>query len=234
MGKISNNISTVLNPFGPQWGGASQKATQSKAIGEQVQDALFGKHKPPSLDPDEFPETKELLALLNTYRRKFAMMAGDSEEEYRLQLADGTIAMIDGHGTIFIGIRFLLQFKDNHDVLIGALAHEIGHRPHRWAEYKTKKELNKKELDYLCRYEETRADLFAGRALAELNLSCEPMITFLKDIEEGPHPEYFPASLRGEVIREGYDSQKNKAALRKKLWPELDKQTSARLHIGDY
>ena len=224
----------MMNPFGPQWSGASQKAKESQAIGDQVQDALFGKRKPPGLDPDDFPETKEILALLNTYRRKFAMMAGDAEDEYRLQLADGTIAMIDGQGTIFIGIRFLMQFKNNPEVLIGALAHEIGHRPQRWNEYKTKKTLTKIELESLCRYEETRADLFAGRALAEVNLNCDPVITFLQNIEEGPHPEYFPASLRGEVIKEGYNEQKTKAIVRKKLWPELDKQTSPHLHIGEY
>jgi hypothetical protein len=234
MVKISTNISTTLNPFSPRWNGTSQKTKESRAVGEQVQDALFGKNKPPCLNPDEFPETKKILALLNSYRRKFAMMAGDPEEEYRLQLADGTLAMIDEQGTIFIGIGFLRQFKNNTPVLIGALAHEIGHRPQRWQKYKTKKELNKQELDSLCRYEETCADLFAGRALAEVNLSCNPMIAFLEDVEEGPHPEYFPASLRGEVIREGYESQKSMATVRKKQWPELDKQTAARLHIGEY
>ena len=234
MDRVSTNVTTMLNPFGPQWAGTPQKAEEAKPIGEQVQDALFGKKTPQSLDEDEFPDMKDLLRDLDRYRRKFASMAGDPEDDYRLQLADGTIAMIDGHGTIFLGIKFLRQFITNREVIIGALAHEIGHRPQRWGEYKAKKDLSKDELDQLCRYEETRADLFAGRGLAELTLNCEPMIRFLEEIEEGPHPDYFPAKMRADVIREGFREQKSKAAIRHKLWPEFDNATSPRLHIGDF
>jgi len=222
-----------MNPFGPQWSSSTQKAKENRPIGEQVQDALFGKRKPPVLDEDEFPQVIGLMRKLDGYRRKFAHQAGDSEDDYRLKLADGTIAMIDGKGNIYIGVRFLLKFLELPEVPIGALAHEIGHRPQRWNEYKTRKNLTKPELDKLCRYEETRADLFAGQAMAEVGLTVEPMIKFLKDIEEGPHPDYFPANLRAQVIREGYREQKSKAALRKSLWPELDRKTSARYHIGD-
>jgi hypothetical protein len=232
--RVSTNVSTLMNPFGPQWSSGAEKAKETKPVGEQVHDALFGKRKPPSLDLDDFPEVKEIMARLDGYRRKFVSMVGDSEDDYRLQLADGTIAMIDAHGTIFLGIRFLLQFRDNLEVVIGALAHEVGHRPQRWGEYKAKQDLSKEDLDSLCRYEETRADLFAGQALAEMGLSPEPMIKFLKDIEEGPHPEYFPASMRADVIREGYHEQKAKASTRKKLWPELERMTSPRLHIGEF
>ena len=161
-------------------------------------------------------------------------MIGDREKDYRLQLAVGTIAMIDAHGTIYVGKKFLEKFKQNLEVPIGAIAHEVGHRPQRWAEYKAKKELNITQLQSLCRYEETRADLFAGRALAETGLSCEPMIKFLEDIEEGPHPEYFPAKLRADVIREGYNEQKKRSNMRRNLWPELDQGTSPRYHLGDY
>ena len=224
----------MLNPFGPQWVGSSHKSTEAQAVGEQVQDSLFGKKKPPILDEDEFPEIKEVMAMLNGYRRKFAIMIGDSEKDYRLQLADGTIAMIDNNGIIFLGVKFLQKFKDNPEVLIGVLAHEIGHRPQRWNEYKEKQKLKPRELESLCRYEETRADLFAGRALAEVGMDCEPMINFLEVIEEGPHPEYFPADLRAEVIREGFSEQANKVLLRQKFWPELERHTSPKHHLGDY
>lgn len=224
----------MMNPFGPQWSGSASKTKDARPVGEQVQDALFGKKKPPLLDADEFPELKELLKKLDMYRRKFVSMIGDAEDEYRLQLADGTIAMIDAQGTIMLGARFLLQFKDNLGVILGAMAHEVGHRPKRWSEYKAKQELSKEELEQLCRYEETRADLFAGRALAELSLSPEPMIQFLANIEEGPHPDYFPAKMRADVIREGWREQKSLAQVRKNLWPELDRQVAPRLHLGEY
>ncbi|MES2504843.1 MAG: hypothetical protein V4534_08200 [Myxococcota bacterium] len=230
--KISSGMSTQLNPFGPDWSGPVS-GSQATSLGDQVEDSLFGKKKPPLLDEDEFPDAAQVLAKLDKYRRKIVHLMGDVEEDYRLQLADGTIAMIDAHGTIMIGIRFLMKFKDRMEVLVGAIGHEIGHRPQRWAEYKQQKPLNVAELQKLCRYEETRADLFAGRALAELGMSCEPMITFLKDMEEGPHPEYFPAKMRADVIREGFREQAGKVKTRQKLWPELEK-IAPRGHIGDF
>lgn len=223
-----------MNPASTSSSSSAERTKESQSVGEQVQDALFGKRKPPVLDEDEYPEAAEILAKLDRYRRKFATMAGDKEDDYRLQLADGTIAMVDEHGTIFVGIRFLMRFKDKLEVLIGAIGHEIGHRPKRWAEYKAKKDLNREELESLCRYEETRADLFAGRALAEMDLSPKPLIDFLEAIEEGPHPEYFPAKMRADVIQEGFREQKSKAAVRKKLWPELDRAVSPKHHVGDF
>lgn len=231
--KIQSGMSTVLNPFGPDWSTSSQQVGEATSVGEQVEDSLFGKKKPPLLDEDEFPDAAEVLAKLDKYRKKIVLLIGDPETDYFLQLADGTIAMIDAHGMIMVGIRFLLKFKDNMPVLVGAIAHEIGHRPKRWAEYKQQKPLNIAELQKLCRYEETRADLFAGRALAELGMSCEPMIQFLKDLEEGPHPEYFPAKMRADVIREGFREQSGKVKTRQKLWPELEK-ISPKGHIGDF
>ena len=139
--KIQSGMSTQINPFGPDWSRFSQKVGEATSVAEQVEDALFGKHKPPLLDEDEYPEAAEILAKLDKYRRKIAIMTGDPESDYCLQLADGTVAMIDAHGTIMVGIRFLMKFKNNMPVLVGAIAHEIGHRPKRWAEYKSHKTL---------------------------------------------------------------------------------------------
>lgn len=231
--KIQSGMSTQLNPFGPDWSKGTQEVSEASSLGEQVEDSLFGKKRPPLLDEDAYPEAAKVLAKLDKYRKKIALLIGDPESEYFLQLAAGTVAMIDAHGMIMVGVRFLMKFKDNMPVLVGAIAHEIGHRPKRWAEYKENTPLNIRELQELCRYEETRADLFAGRALAELGMSCEPMIKFLKDFDEGPHPEYFPAKMRADVIREGFRDQSGKANTRKKLWPELEK-IAPKGHIGDF
>src|SRR3989338_78447 len=190
--KIQSGMSTQLNPFGPDWSTGTQQVGEATSVSEQVEDSLFGKRRPPLLEEDEFPEAAQVLAQLDKYRKKI-------------------VRLIDAHGMIMVGIQFLMKFKDNMPVLVGAIAHEIGHRPKRWAEYKEQKPLNIRELHELCRYEETRADLFAGRALAELGMSCEPMIQFLKDLEEGPHPEYFPAKMRADMIREGFREQSSKA-----------------------
>jgi hypothetical protein len=232
--RISSGLSTILNPFGPNWAGSAEKTKEARPVGEQVQDALFGKKKPQELEADDFEDVAETLKILDRYKRKFVKMIGDPEDEYTLQLANGTIAMIDAHGKIFVGLAFLRTFKSKLEVILGALAHEIGHRPRRWAEYKAKQDLTAEELEQLCRYEETRADLFAGRALAEVDMSPEPMIAFLQSVEEGPHPDYFPASMRADVIREGYREQKSLATTRKRLWPELDREVSPKMHVGDF
>lgn len=234
IGRITNGLSTLLNPFGPSWPSSAEQVNEARPVSDQVQDALFGKKKPNELDPEDFEDAAKTLKILDRFRRKFVLMLGDSEEDYRLQLAEGNLAMIDSYGTIYLGLAFLRQYRDQMPVLLGALAHEIGHRPQSWNEYKELSAFTKDDLDALCRYEETRADLFAGRALAEVSQSVEPMIAFLLSVEEGPHPEYYPAKMRAEVIREGFREQTSFAATRKRSWPELDRATSAKMHVGEF
>lgn len=230
--RVEAGISTQLNPFGPQW--PSGKAGEIPGVGQQVQQALFGRARPPVLDPALFPELAHQLKLLASTKKKLAMMAGDRDEDYELVLADGTIAMIDENGTIFVGAQFLAACAAKPEVLIGALAHEIGHRPKRWSEYRVRKQLTREELEALCRHEETRADLFAGKALAELGLACDPLCEFLQAIETKPHPEYFPAEVRAQVIRDAHLARSYQRDHRKKLFPEFDRAVSPKNHLGEY
>lgn len=229
--RIEAHVSTQLNPFGPDW--KSVQTGQVPDIGQQVQQALFGRPKPPVLDPANFPELAAAIAGLNKYKKKFALLAGDDESEYTIVLADGTIAAIDDAGIIYIGADFLAAHLGKPEVILGALAHEIGHRPKRWKNYKTRRQMSKEELDALCREEETRADIFAGKALAELELPCEPLTEFLVRIEDKskPHPDYFPAVVRAEVIREAHAGRTYRADARRKLFPEFDRHTAPKGHI---
>jgi len=161
-------------------------------------------------------------------------MADDNEQDYDIALAQSTIAMIDAHGTIYMGLEFLMANKEHPEIILGALAHEIGHQPKRWKEYKQEHSLSKEDMELICRHEETRADIFAGTALAELGLSCEPMIEFLQAIEEGPHPEYFPAETRGEIIREAHQNRYYRQKNRRKIFPEFDRMTSIKGHLGEF
>ena len=148
--RIEGGLSTQLNPFGPDWdAGRTQEA---QPVGQQVQNALFGKAKPPLLDPARFPELAHMLAQLYKLKRKFATMAGDKDEDYLLALADGTIAMIDEYGVIYLGAGFMAAHLDQPEVVAGALAHEIGHRPKRWDKYKARKQLTKLQLEEICRH----------------------------------------------------------------------------------
>ena len=69
-------------------------------------------------------------------------------------------------------------YQEEEDVLVGVLAHEMGHRPKRWGEYMEEPPVSRRAS--LRRHEETRADIFCAKALAELGLQVEPLVAFLK------------------------------------------------------
>lgn len=227
--KITGGI--TRNPFGPSWGSARSERAAGKSVGEQVSQSLFGRPKPKVLDSED-ADTAALMGRLHAYRKKLARLAGDDEDDYDLVLAEGTIAMIDERGLVYIGRSFLLDFAEQVDLQVGVLAHEIGHRPKRWGEYKDQQALTKADIDKLCRLEETRADYFAGRGLAELGLSWEPLVRFLEAISTHPHPQYFPAHIRGEAIREGFADGARKASTRRKMFPELARMTDPKGDLG--
>lgn len=230
--RVGGGGTNLLNPFGPQWqrGQPGEVAT----VGRQVQQVLFGGAKPVILDPAMFPHIAAQLMMLKKFRRKITSMIGDSEDEYPMVLADGTIAMIDSEGRIYMGARFLEEQSDEPGVLVGALAHEIGHRPKRWGQYRVERELSKDEMQAICREEEAKADAFAGTALAEMNLSPEPIVEFLREIQAKPHPEYFPVEVRADIIKEAHKGRAFRANLRKKLFPHLDRMTAPKNHLGDF
>jgi len=219
------------NPFGNVSAQGQQKAQQSESVGQQMQSTLFGKKKPPILDEDD-AQIAALMGRLHAYRKRLARLAGDTEDDYDLVLSAGTIAMIDQDGLIYVGKEFLLGKSDDVACQVGVLAHEIGHRPKRWNEYKQERELTKEEAEKLARTEETRADYFAGKALAELGLPVEPLCTFLRTIQTHPHPEYFSADLRVECIQEGYDDGKRRSNNVAKFFPELARMTGAKGDLG--
>lgn len=229
MSRISGGV--TRNPFGPSWGTARAGRSEGKTVREQVTSNLFGGKKPRVLDEDD-AATAALMARLHGYRKRLARLAGDHEDDYNLVLAEGTIAMIDEDGLIYVGKSFLLERAHELELQVGVLAHEVGHRPKRWAEYKHERPRSKADVDKLCRLEETRADYFAGRALAELGMSPEPLVRFLEAISVHPHPQYFPAHVRAEAIREGYRDGSRRADTKRRLFPELARMTDAKNDLG--
>lgn len=217
------------NPFGPTWVGAKEGA---ESVGQQVQDSLFGRPKPQILDQDD-ADCAALMARLQGYRKRLARMVGDDPGEYELLLAAGTIASIDKQGVIYIGREFLLGYAEALAVQVGVLAHEVGHRPKRWAEYHRDQPRTRDEVEDLCRLEETRADYFAGHALAQLRLDPEPLCAFLVRIQQHPHPEYFAPELRGQTIREGFEAGRRRSQNLSKFFPELQRMTSAAGDLGE-
>ena len=221
------------NPFGPTWVGGKAPADSADAagsVGEQVQDSLFGRRKPEILPEDV--ESARLLARLHTFRKKLARLAGDPPEDYDLCLAAGTIAAIDGEGLIYVGRELLFDHAGDLEVQVGVLAHEIGHRPKRWAAYRAERPLDRAALEDLCRLEETRADYFAGFALAQLKMSAEPLCAFLAALQQHPHPEYLSAELRVKTIREGAAAGTRRQRNLRKFFPELARMSSADGDLG--
>ncbi len=232
--RIEGGVSPQLNPNVTTSSSMASQAEQVPLVGDQIVNALFGRQHPPILDADQFPELAAMIAMLNRFRKKLAVMAGDDEDDYVVVLADGPLAMIDELGTIYFGAGFLLQCKDVPEILVGALAHEIGHRPKRWIEYKVRKKLSVEEMHALCRHEETRADIFAGKGLAELGVDCEPICKYLIHHANNPHPEYHPAEVRADIIRDAHRSRAYRVSNRAKLFPEYDKAVSPKNNLGEY
>lgn len=214
---------------------APSEGVKLPPLTEQVEERLFGKVIPRQVNVADYPELAGILALLNKCRKKFATMHGDRDEEYVIVLSEGASAMIDKHGTIYMGVSFLRGCLQYVEVPIGALAHEIGHRPKKWFGERFQVHqpgLTRAEIEALCREEETRADIFAGKGLAELGYSCEPLIDYLKAVQTRPHPEYHPWEVRAEVIRDAHAGRAYSADHRRKLFPQYERNMSPRGHIG--
>lgn len=219
------------NPYGPQWGTGETTSDGSSSIGAQVEDSLFGRKRPTLVEEDA--DTSALLARLDVFRRKLARLAGDAPEDYRLQLAAGTIAAIDVDGIIYVGKGFLLDTAEVLPLQVGVLAHEIGHRPQRWKAYRAQKAIEPDQLADLCRLEETRADYFAGYALAHLRMTADPVCLYLHRVQTQPHPEYFSAELREKTIREGFVAGERRQSNLRKFFPELARVSGVASDLGD-
>lgn len=185
------------------------------------------------LDPGQYPSLAGRIQNLLRLRRKLSFWAGDDESDYPIYLAEDTLAAIDGEGRIYMGVDFLDGPGRDAAVLAGALAHEIGHRPRRWRRRRLPANLSRQAIWAICREEEAGADTFAGRALAELELPARPLGAFLTSIEQGPHPAYYPAAERADMIAEAHEAQSFRLRAREKLYPEQARQRSLRLYIGE-
>lgn len=222
----------LLNPFGPEWPRGSGAVD---SIGSQLQGALFGKSKPPLLDPAHYPLLWAQLMRLMRDGGRIANMIGEPAASYRAALADSPTAMIDAEGLIYFGAGLLKQYEGCLDVLVGILGHEIGHRPRRWGGLRVSGEPTRQALLELCRQAEDEADTIAGLGLGELQRSPEPLVRFLIENEDRvrPHPEYYPASVRARTIVAAHGSRSFRVRFRKALSPALARE-GARLHLGDF
>lgn len=225
------------NPFGHV---EARRTAPTETLQQQVEGELFKKKKPRVVD-DASAEAEARLAWLSAWVAKLARFAEDDERDYSVRFAKDTIAMIDQHGVIYVGTDFIAAHNDDTALVVGVLAHEVGHRPKRWAERKQAQTqaqaTTKEELLQLCRLEETRADYFAGRALAAFGLDVEPVCHLLRALDDPTaaaskrNHEYFPAAMRCEVLHEGFTDGRRQDAQRRAMFPELARR-AGKLDLG--
>ena len=170
---------------------------------------LFGKRPPKLVDRRKHPKLKKSLSQLEDLSEHVALLLGrSSEREFNLELCEGDNACISRDGQIAFGVEFLEEHQDDHDLLLGVLAHEIGHQPWSWPGGDLSA-LSRAQLDQLYRDEEAKADRFAGRALAELGGRPDSLERFLSahaaGFEEGQSNQYYPAAVRIEQIRGAFE-----------------------------
>lgn len=218
----------------PRAGASSQELKAMDAPGE-LQTVLFGSQLPKIVDAGSYPQLAEQLAWLRRHKTKLAAFVGDQDSDYDVALAEGLAACIDRNGTIYIGVALLALATP--ELMLGVLAHEVGHRPKTWQSYRRKEPFTRAELLQMARDEEAKADRVAGRAIAEFQITPDDLCEFLRvhGNFEKPPENYYPVAVRIAMIRQAFASGQARGNAAKKLFPQFEKETSARnlIHTGE-
>ena len=171
---------------------------------------LFGKRQPRLVDRRRYPSLKKALKKLDLSKSQIAEALGAPEAFFSVELAEGGNASINRQGRIAFGLELLDRHQREDELLVGILAHEIGHAPWTWPDGDLG-HLTKKQIDHIYREEEAKADRFAGKALAELGLSPDAICGFLETLakfETHPPSDYYPATERAELIRATFNRRR--------------------------
>jgi hypothetical protein len=212
---------------------ASARAQAPKApLGSAIETTLFGTQRPKVLDLAHFAHLAEQLKWLNRQKMRIAAFVGDTQDDYEIVLAEGINACIDPNGRIYIGER--LVASADRALLLGVLAHEIGHRPKTWKKLRQGHGLSREQLLAFARNEEAKADRVCGRALAALDADPSRVCEFLRatgNFEKQPE-NYHPTGARIAMIMEAYDAQRARKEAAKSLFPGYQRASDVK-HIVD-
>ena len=212
------DISLNLRNLPPRASVGKSAPTTEQQGQERVRKTL-GDPPPPPVDLKVYPDRLRKLfsyrGVLNMLKRKLNALTG---EDYSLAPAAGDRVCIDENGVVFIGMQFLESHIDDEALLAGVLAHEWGHFPTR----RKKQNLDHMSWDEvyrLRREEETKADMFCGRALFLLNYKVESLVSYLRkhDNPKDKSKKYHSVESREKVIRESYASQSKRSGMAHKF-----------------
>jgi|GEM_PF-1680336 len=217
----------------------TQNSQESQVIEKNtlMQTVLFGGHIPDIVSEDDYAGLIELWSWLKKQKTKLAFFVGDKDHEYTLTLCVGDNACITKDGIIYFGVQLLALGKDYPELIVGVLAHEIGHRPKTWPQLTIPENPTKEQIAHIAKQEELKADKTAGRALAEFNMSPEPLCQFLithGNFEKQPE-NYYPVDIRVEMIKHAYQSHQTRVQAAQKHFPAFHQATSAKniIHPGE-
>ena len=168
---------------------------------------LFGKRPPKLVDRRKHPKLKKALRKLEALKEEIAMeILGEPEGRLSLELCEGSNASISRDGQIAFGVELLEEHQKDDDLLVAVIGHEIGHQPWTWPKGDFSR-LTKAQLDAIYREEESKADRFAGRVLAELGADPTSICDFLiaaQRFEARRPTDYYPAEVRAEIIQQAF------------------------------
>jgi hypothetical protein len=210
-----------------------QQASLPPRVGGQplsVDVLLFGKRPARLVDPRRFPHLKKAMQRLGLAKDQLAELLGVGDSTFSLALAEGNNASINRDGRIAFGCELLELHQENDPLLVAIIAHEIGHQPWDWPE--RLKPMSKRALDAMSREEEAKADRFAGRALADLAVSPDPICDFLLaqgKFERHPPADYYPAEQRAQMIAQAFTRRRKALVSAAHLSPRaLERQRQLR------
>lgn len=132
--------------------------------------------------------------------------------------AKGTVACVDDEDTVYLGIEFLEQFKDDPETLAGVLAHEWGHACAVKPDKEGLQKLNWNEIFELRRAHETLADEICGRLLYLLGYSTKGITKFLTRGKETHNLKYHRPEIRARVVEYGFAAEQRKGQLARDMF----------------
>lgn len=133
--------------------------------------------------------------------------------------AKGGNSCVDDEDVVYLGVDLLAAHLKEPETLAGVLAHEWGHacalKPPQGAVQK----LNWNQIFELRRAHETLADEIAGRLLFMMGFTTKGLIRFLTERKKDTHNlKYHAPEIRARVIQYGFEVEKRKAELAKRLF----------------
>lgn len=209
----------------PNW--MQRVTTGHRALGTQPEvRKLLGEPIPQLADLSRVPPHVAAMfgkaGVLERIRRKLAVISRKKGGAFAP--AHGTIAAVDPDDTIYVGVEFLAACAGDEDTIAGILSHEWGHMVSDLPRDVDWSHLSYEELFELRRDEEAGADAYAGRALYQMQYKIEPVCNFLQQLDaqriakgKPASTKYFDVVTRGEILREGYRTEKRIADTARKL-----------------